>query len=207
MCLGIDHLNCDELGRSIVKHYEFGTLKKYAGLISENNIPISTDNVYKEEVKKVQIIKQLISEMGFKNMYDRTTKINPDEFKDRIKVLDIFNDDKAMRVLFKTRSIKSSFDSVKGFLGCVNSILEPYSIKISSKETRKGKDRLNLYALDHTTGRENIDELLEFRINKGFDINTDIRQFTNNNMYKELIKVKPMVVDDEDETVYRIPKE
>ena len=83
MCLGIDHLNCDELGRSIVKHYEFGTLKKYAGLISEDNIPVSTDNLYKEEVKKVQIIKKLINEMGFKNMYDRTTKINPDEFKDK----------------------------------------------------------------------------------------------------------------------------
>ena len=79
--------------------------------------------------------------MGFKNMYDRTTKINPDEFKDRIKLLEIFNDDKAMRVLFKTRSIKSSFYSLKGFLGFINSILEPYSIKISSYRKKIDKKK------------------------------------------------------------------
>ena len=56
----------------------------------------------------------------------------------------------------------------------------------------------------HGKGRENIDELLQYRINKGFSINTDIRHFTNNNYYAELIKVKEMVVDDEDETVYKI---
>jgi hypothetical protein len=44
--------------------------------------------------------------------------------------IDVFNDDKAMRILFKTRSIKNKFDTLKSFLGCVNSILEPYSLKI-----------------------------------------------------------------------------
>ena len=61
-----------------------------------------------------------------------------------------------------------------------------------------------MYKLSHVKGRENIDELLQYRINKGFSINTDIRLFSNNNYYTELIKVKEMVVDDEDETVYKI---
>ena len=119
-------------------------------------------------------------------------------------MLDDFNDDKAMRILFKNRSIKNKFDSLKSFLGCINSILQTYSLKINSYDTRKGKERLNMYKLSHVKGRENIDELLQYRINKGFSINTDIRHFTNNNYYTELIKVKEMVVDDEDETVYKI---
>jgi hypothetical protein len=187
-----------------VKNYDFSTIKKYVGLINDKNIPFSNDNFYNEEVKKVEVIKNIIENLGFKNMYDRTTKINADEFKNRISLLDDFNDDKAMRILFKTRSIKNKFDSLKGFLGCVNSILEPYSLKINSYDTRKGKERLNMYKLSHVKGRENIDELLQYRINKGFSINTDIRHFTNNNYYTELIKVKEMVVDDEDETVYKI---
>jgi len=222
-CLGLDYLNCDELGRSIVKNYDFSTLKKYVGLISDKNIPFSNDNFYIEEVKKVEVIKSMIENLGFKNMYDRTTKINSDEFKNRISLLDVFDDDgsecnskplfpakagkdKAMRILFKTRSIKNKFDSLKSFLGCVNSILEPYSLKINSYDTRKGKERLNMYKLSHVKGRENIDELLQYRINKGFSINTDIRHFTNNNYYAELIKIKEieMVADGEDETIYKI---
>jgi hypothetical protein len=80
-CLGLDYLNCDELGRSIVKNYDFSTLKKYVGLISDKNIPFSNDNFHNEEVKKVEVIKNIIENLGFKNMYDRTTKINSDEFK------------------------------------------------------------------------------------------------------------------------------
>ena len=118
--------------------------------------------------------------------------------------IEVFNDDKAMRILFKNRSIKNKFDSLKSFLGCANSILQTYSLKISSFKTKTGKERLNMYKLLHVKGRENIDELLQYRINKGFSINTDIRHFTNNNYYTELIKVKEMVVDDEDETVYKI---
>jgi hypothetical protein len=203
-CLGIDYLNCDVLGRFIVKNYDFSTLKKYVGLISDKNIPFSNDNFYYEEVKKVEILKNIIENLGFKNMYDRNTKINADEFKNRISLLDDFNDDKAMRILFKNRSIKNKFDSLKGFLGCMNSILEPYSLKISSNRKKNNQIVTQVYKLDYVKGRENIDELLQYRINKGFSINTDIRHFINNNYYAELIKGKEMVVDDEDETVYKI---
>ena len=186
------------------KNYDFSTLKKYVGLISDKNIPFSNDNFYNEEVKKVGVLKNLIENLGFKNIHDRTTKINSDEFKNRISLLDDFNDDKAMRILFKTRSIKNKFDSLKGFLGCVNSILEQYSLKISSNRKKVNQIETQVYKLDYVLGRENIDELLQYRINKGFSINTDIRLFNNNNYYAELIKVKEMVVDDEDETVYKI---
>jgi hypothetical protein len=85
-CLGLDYLNCDELGRSFVKCYDFSTIKKYVGLISDKNIPFSNDNFYNEEVKKVNVLKNIIENLGFKNIYDRTTKINADEFKNRISL-------------------------------------------------------------------------------------------------------------------------
>ena len=99
-CLGLDYLNCDELGRSVVKNYDFSTIKKYVGLINDKNIPFSNDNFYNEEVKKVEVIKNIIENLDFKNMYDRNTKINADEFKNRKSLLDDFNDDKAMRTFF-----------------------------------------------------------------------------------------------------------
>jgi hypothetical protein len=86
----------------------------------------------------------------------------------------------------------------------MNSILEPYSLKISSNRKKNNQIVTQVYKLDYVLGRENIDELLQYRINNGFSINTDIRHFINNNYYAELIKVKEMVVDDEDETVYKI---
>ena len=203
-CLGLDYLNCDELGRSIVKNYDFSTLKKYVGLISDKNIPFSNDNFYIEEVKKVEVIKNIIENLGFKNMYDRTTKLSSDEFKQRISLLDVFDDDKAMRILFKIRSIKNKFDSLKSFLGCVNSILQPYSLKINSNRKKINQIETQVYKLDYVLGRENIDELLQYRINKGFSINTDIRHFTNNNYYAELIKIKEMDVDSDDDTKYKM---
>jgi len=75
---------------------------------------------------------------------------------------------------------------------------------MSSNSKKINQIETQVYKLDYVLGRENIDELLQYGINKGFSINKDIRVFTNNNYYAELIKVKEMVVDDEDETVYKI---
>jgi hypothetical protein len=44
----------------------------------------STDNRYKEEVLKVEIVQKLINEIGFTNMYDRETKLKADELLSRI---------------------------------------------------------------------------------------------------------------------------
>ena len=135
-------------------------------------------------------------------MYDRETKIKSDEFLSRIELLDVFKDDKASRILFNCRSIKSKFDSIKSFLGCVNSILEPYSLKIQSHRYEENKIRLHNYTLINSKGREHIDELLQYRINNGFDIECSIRKYSPTTYYKDLIKIKPvMVVDDDDEKV------
>jgi hypothetical protein len=194
-CLGVDILNQD-----LIDNYDFSTIKKYVSLIDTKNIGKSTDNRYKEDVLKVEVVQKLINEMGFTNMYDRQTKIKADELLSRIELLDVFKDDKASRILFNCRSITNKFDSIKSFLGCVNSILEHYSLKIQSNRYKESNKMLYNYSLINSKGREYIDELLQYRINNGFDIECSIRKYSPTTYYKELIKIKTlMVVDDDDE--------
>lgn len=196
-CLGVDILNQD-----LIDNYDFSTIKNYISLIDIKNISKSSDNKYKEDVKKSEIVQKLINELGFINMYDRQTKINSNEFISRIEQLEIFNDESDMKLLFKSRSIKKNFDSIKSFLGCVNSILETYSLKIQSKEYKENQKRFYNYMLINSKGREHIDELLQYRINNGLIIDASIRKYTPTTYYKDLIKIKPlMVIDDEDEKV------
>ena len=58
------------------------------------------------------------------------------------------------------------------------------------------------YILINSKGREYIDELLQYKINKGNHIEHSIRNYTPTTYYKDLIKIKPlMVIDDEDEKI------
>lgn len=187
-CLGVDKLNTD-----LIKYYDFQTIKKYVGLIDTKNIRTSEDNQYKEEVKKIELLSSLITDIGFQNMYDRNTSISATELFDRMKVMEtdseIFKNDKASRILFNCRSIFKSFESSKAFLGCVNSILEPYSLKVQSKQKEcKGK-KFYVYLLSNIKGREHIDELLQYRINKGNELHdsTQIRKFITTHYYKDLM--------------------
>lgn len=196
-CLGVDILNQD-----LIDNYDFTTIKKYVSLIDTKNIMKSTDNQYKEQVLKVEIVQKLINEMGFINMYDRQTRIKSDELLSRIEKLDVFNDDKASRILFNCRSIKNKFDSIKSFLGCANSILEQYSLKIQSQRYKENSKEFYCYELINSKGREHIDELLQYRIDNGFNIECCIRKYSPTTHYKDLIKIKPpMVIDDDDEKV------
>jgi hypothetical protein len=197
--LGVDILN-----QELIDNYEFSTIKKYIGLIDSDNIQKTTSNYYKEEIKRIEIVQSLINDLGFKNMYDRKTTLNNDEFTSRISQLETFKDDKGLRILFNCRSIQNNFDSIKSFMGCCNSMLQPYSIKIKSiRKKVDGKEQYD-YGLSYIKGREYIDELLQYRINKGLKIKCDIRSFTPTDYYKDLIKVKPITDDndDEDEKVY-----
>ena len=151
-CLGVDILN-----QELIDNYDFSTIKKYVGLIDSQNIIKSTDNKYTEEIKRVEIVQKLINDLGFTNLYDRKTFQNKDEFLSRIEHLDNFKDDKSLRILFNCRSIKSNFDSIKSFLGCMNSMLEPYSIKIQSNRKKENQKEVYYYSLNYIKGREYIE--------------------------------------------------
>ena len=202
-CLGVDILN-----QELIDNYDFSTIKNYVNLIDTKNIIKSTDNKYKETVLKVEFIQKLINEIGFINMYDRKTKIETNELISRIEQLNIFNDDKALRILFNCRSIKNKFDSIKSFLGCVNSILETYSLKIQSNRYKENQKELYNYMLINSKGREHIDELLQYKINNGLVIERNIRKYIPTIYYKDLIKIKSLVIeDDEDEKVIFLYKD
>jgi hypothetical protein len=190
-------LGVDDLNQELIKDYDFSTIKKYVGLMNVENITKSSSNHYVEEVKRVEIVQKLINDLGFKNMYDRKTELKQNEFLSRISSLDCFNDDKGLRILFNCRSIQKNFDSIKSFLGCVNSMLTPYSLKIQSKQKKEDNKATYCYTLDKIKERIYIDELLQYKINKGYKINTDIRVYTPTEYYKDLVKVEKEIDDDE----------
>jgi len=178
-CLFRLYLGIDEVNQELIDNYDLSIIIKYLGLINIENI-IKTndnDNEYKEEVKRVEIVQKLINDLGFKNMYDRETIIKKDEFLSRIQKLDSFNDDKGLRILFNCRSIQKNFDSIKSFLGCVNSMLLHYSLKVQSNRKKEDNKETYNYTLDKIKERIYIDELLQYRINKGLTIKCSIRNY------------------------------
>lgn len=190
-------LGVDDLNQELINDYDFSTIKKYVGLMNIENITKSSSNHYVEEVKRVEIIQKLINDLGFKNMYDRKTILNKDEFLSRIENLESFNDDKGLRILFNCRSIQKNFDSIKSFLGCVNSMLLPYSLKVQSNRKKEDNKETYNYSLDKIKERIYIDELLQYKINKGYKINTDIRVYTPTEYYKDLVKEVKEIDNDE----------
>ena len=128
-----------------------------------------------------------------------------------VKTSNIFSKDKASRILFNSRSIFNEYDSIKGFLGCVNTMLEPYSLFIGSKKGNKkinGK-RLYEYSLANVSGREFIDELLQYRINKGLILRDArcIRHYNMTDKYASLLKEEHHIefIDDDDEVIHIKP--
>lgn len=182
-CVGVDILN-----QEIIDDYDFSTIKKYIGLIDKRNIKQTTDNKYTEEIKRVEIINQLINNIGFENLYDKKS-IDENELLSNIKDMNIFKDAKSLRILFDVRTIQKDFDTTKSLLGCVNSMLKPYSIKIQSTEITVKQEKTYVYYLTNIKGREYIEELLQYRINKGLKIEGN-RVYEPTDHYIKLIKPK-----------------
>jgi hypothetical protein len=194
-CLGVDTLS-----NELIENYDFWTISNYISLIDTDNIRKTTDAHYKEKFKKCELITKLINDIGFKNMYDRETTIKAEELNDKLNDIveknKIFSDDKASRVLFNSRSISKQYNSIKGFLGCVNTLLETYSLIILSIQgtTKINGKRSYVYSLQNTKGREFIDELLQYRINNGLNMhdNNNIRNYEPTTNYDNLIKKEPI---------------
>lgn len=68
----------------------------------------------------------------------------------------------------------------------MNSMLEPYSIKIQSNRKKENQKEVYYYSLNYIKGREYIEELLQYRINKGLKVIGN-RDYKPTEHYKELI--------------------
>ena len=117
---------------------------------------------------KLNMIKAVLNDWGFKNVYDKETKIKKNELEERI--ISIKNNNK----IFKEGIIKTYFNTLtsntnifksnKSFLGFVNSLFINYGFKIVSSEIKRNGQRIYLYSLEFI---EYIEEIIHFKLLKG----------------------------------------
>ena len=171
-------LGVDTVDETILKdyHYKYHRILNFTALLDDNNIPFTNDNHHDELRFKTSIIRELINKLGFADVYDTDKKYNKEEIITSINNLmniNIFTQDKDYYKMFSTSEykLKKLFEeesSLKNKLGYINSILADFSLKISlnRKQEKKG-NKTHYYNLTHLN---NITEIIENKIKKGFEI-------------------------------------
>ena len=191
-------LGVDKLDENILEYYDSPfIIKKIEHLIDKTNIKNYNDNQTKENIKKVDIINDLINKLGFK-LFDNKT-ISRDDFEKNIdeiiKTNELFINPKLANILFN--SSKVNIKTNKQFLGFVNTVLENYKLKIQSKEIRVkkediekiGKTKDTAYSLEWLKGYDTINELIQYKIDKGYKLNdtNKLRPKPTTEQYKYLV--------------------
>lgn len=191
-------LGVDKLDEKILEFYDSPfIIKKIEHLIDKTNIKNYNDNQTKENIKKVEIINDLINKLGFKlfdNKYISRKKFEMN-IEEIIKTNELFINPKLANILFN--SSKVNIKTNKQFLGFVNTVLENYKLKIQSKEVRVkkediekvGKTKDTAYSLEWLKGYETINELIQYKIDKGYKLNdtNNLRPKPTTEQYKYLV--------------------
>ena len=87
------------------------------------------------------MIKNLLSELGFNNIYDKETKIIKADLENKIELIknnNIIIKGDTIKTFFNTLSYNNTiFKSLKSFIGFVNSLFSNYGFKIVSGEKKQ----------------------------------------------------------------------
>lgn len=200
---GVDMLNEEIL------NVDRSHVNNFINLIDIKNIPESTDNQSKENKKKIEIILNLLNNIGFENIYTKKIIIKyelENNLKNIIKNSLIFKDEITRKILFNESKHKmEEIKDIRQFLNYVNSLLFNYCIKINSFRYRvkklKKKDKIGLteeQIKEHKNGLTmayeierlmNIYEIVDYKIRKGFILEdtNKIRNYEKTEKYKDLI--------------------
>ena len=186
-------------------------VNNFINLIDIGNMTENNDNHYKERKKKIEMILDLLNNIGYENIYSEKI-ILKSELENNLKNIIgnsiIFKDELNRKILFNEKKNKSEdIKNNKQFLGYVNILLFNYCIKIISfryrinKLTKKDKISLTKEQIkEHnansglTTAYKierlmNIDEIIDYKIRKGFILKDiqKIRKYGKTEFYKDLI--------------------
>ena len=199
--LGVECLDIDILNK-FVKNKETPIINNILYLIDANNIKKTDTNKYKETIIKNELVKDIIDKLGFK-LFKSDILVKETEFKTRVKNIietnKIFTE-KGSRTLFKTYNYKV-IESNKQFLFFINSILLNYGLKIRSERKRikkkdkkdedkdEGKNKEQVYNMEFLEGFNEINEIIQYKINRGFKIEDkdNIRPTPTTTTYEHLI--------------------
>jgi hypothetical protein len=169
---GLDVLTVD----LIKKFKDEDHISNFACLIDESNEYCKEPIRRCERMVKHRYVKKIINKLGFSGIYD-PSKISGEDFKNNMSATidylhEEFKKNKKFNLLLNDsrRKINEMVEAEpKARIHYINTILKKYSIKIKVVQTRvRGEKKLrNFYQLQFL---ENIDELLEYRMNKGYEL-------------------------------------
>lgn len=183
-------LGVDILDKKLLDKFNLNSIKNFISLIDVENIKNNQDNQTLEIKDKAKSIIKVINDLGFNNIFDTKEILKPEFEKKMNEVLKsntIYTNISNTQVRFNLNKRKVVY-SIKGFLGFTNSILEQYSVKISydRKRVKGEKEKVPYYHLEIL---DDINELLEYRIRRGFKLidEKNIRPKSTTESYKHLV--------------------
>ncbi len=188
--LGIDILENNEDSKKFCQNFNVNSINNFISLINADNIKESEDNQTKEFKNKAELLNKLIVDMGFENIFDNKQILKDDfvpKMENILKNNALFTNQLNTQIRFNLNKT-NKIESVKGFLGFVNSLLDSYNIKLSydRKRVKGEKEKKACYNLEILN---DINELLEYKIRKGFKLHDDknIRPKSTTETYKKYI--------------------
>jgi len=204
---GVDALNEDIL------KIDKSQVKNFINLIDIDNLGNITDNQGKEAKKKIEIITELLKNIGYDNIYSLSL-IEKNDLQNRLNTIInnslIFKDDLNRKILFNEDKYKlGDITNTKQFLGYINTLLFNYCIKLTAKHHRLNKlkksEKEGLteeQIIEHNAKTEkkitdyymerllNIDEIVDYKIRKGAkikDTNEIRKNYIKTEKYKDLV--------------------
>ena len=180
----------DNLDSTILDTFNKEKINNYIHLLDCSNIIIGKDHQTTETFRKVELLNNLISKIGFTHMFD-DQKIDSTTFNEKMSLIIkeniLFTDQLGTKVLFNLeKSKKIEIKTTKAFLGFVNTLLSNYCLKISvhrkNIKVKKLVIKSNSYYLEHL---DNIEEIIQYKKDKKYYL------LDSKNIFKWNQNIKP----------------
>jgi hypothetical protein len=196
-------LGLDELNSELIKTFYYGKhlMYNFINLIDDDNYRKTHDAQNIIYFEKLEFVHYLVKELGFINIFDSKNLINGKTLEEKFKNVynnhSIYKNQKKFKINFNIPFIKLDGNTtIKQILGHLNSILINYSIKIKCVQTTINNKKVNSYSIEILN---NVDELLQYKIKKGFNIIDKNNIFTCNKTNLKHLLIFDENSDDENE--------
>ena len=164
---------CDVLGTTEftyddIKFWYYNTklIKNYSNLLDIGTFKKTNELKNNVSYEKLELVKDILNKLGFVKIDDNNKYITGDELTEKFNKLTkenkLFTDKKASFLFFNVRPFKDEEPSTKKIMGYLNSILDNYSISISSKRLRIQGNREQVYYINILN---EVDEIIKRRCN------------------------------------------
>jgi hypothetical protein len=214
------HTGLDTINNEIVRLFRHTDLVyNFACLIDDANVRSKDPIKHSENLMKLNYVRTIINKLGYQSAFDKSL-IRHEKFETSMNnVIEYLTNEYSTNKRFNMIMNKTKHNirnmrgkSLKAMLGYINSFFSIYGLKISTVQKQEGSyvKKTNYYKLQCLY---NVDELLEYRINKGYKFedndNIFIKPSTINGyqfQYKDMVNERDIQhhddESDEDSDIY-----